>query len=58
MKYSVCVIIPCYKDSKTLDRAIKLVYSQSRKVDFIIFRLALKLILKINLFTIFNFKNN
>lgn len=36
MKYSVCVIIPCYKDSKTLDRAIKSVYSQSRKVDEII----------------------
>jgi len=36
MKNSVCVIIPCYKDSSTLDRAIRSVYAQTRKVNEII----------------------
>lgn len=36
MELSVCVIIPCYKDSKTLKRAIQSVINQTTAVDEII----------------------
>ena len=36
MELSVCVIIPCYKDSKTLERAIQSVINQTIPVDEII----------------------
>jgi len=36
MKNSVCVIIPCYKDSSTLERALNSIYAQTRKLNEII----------------------
>ena len=36
MKNSVCVIIPCYNDSSTLERALKSIYAQTRKLNEII----------------------
>ena len=36
MTYSVCVIIPCYNDSETLNRALISVFNQTRLADEII----------------------